>query len=92
MESGPARFTNMQAATGLTFVNREQGYFGDWHPAPRRQYVIILAGVMEIGIGDGTKRRFEAGDVMLADDLDGQGHTFRSAGDERLRFATVPVE
>ena len=92
MESGPARYTNMQAATGLTFVNREQGYFSDWHIAPRRQYVIVLAGVMEIGIGDGTKRRFEGGDVMLANDLSGQGHTFHSAGNEQLRFATVPVK
>ena len=92
MESGPARYSNAQSATGLAFLTRDKGHFSDWHPAPRRQYVIILAGIMEIGIGDGTSKRFGAGDVMLAEDTSGRGHTFRAAGDEDLRFATVPVD
>jgi len=45
---------------------------------------------MEIGIGDGTKRRFGPGDVVLADDLTGQGHTTHSLGVPRIS-ATVPV-
>ena len=50
----------------------------------------ILAGQMEIGIGDGTALRFGPGDVVLADDLTGQGHTTRSVGGPRIS-ATVPV-
>jgi quercetin dioxygenase-like cupin family protein len=46
-----------------------------WHPAPRRQWCITLSGSVEIGIGDGTKRTFRAGDVFLAEDLTGEGHT-----------------
>jgi quercetin dioxygenase-like cupin family protein len=45
-----------------------------WHPAPRRQWCITLAGTVEIGIGDGTKRIFGPGDVFLAEDETGQGH------------------
>ena len=45
---------------------------------------------MEIGIGDGTTRRFGPGDVVLADDLTGQGHATRSLGVPRIS-ATVPV-
>jgi hypothetical protein len=45
---------------------------------------------MEIGIGDGTKRRFGPGDVVLADDLTGRGHTTRSLGVSRIS-ATVAV-
>jgi len=45
---------------------------------------------MEIGIGDGTTRRFGPGDVVLADDLTGRGHTTRSVGGPRIS-ATVPV-
>ena len=45
---------------------------------------------MEIGIGDGTTRGFGRGDVVLADDLTGQGHTTRSLGVPRIS-ATVAV-
>ena len=43
----------------------------DFHPAPERQFVITLSGLAEIECGDGTKRRFGAGDIMLADDTTG---------------------
>ena len=66
------------------------GLLSDWHTAPRRQYIFILEGQMEIGIGDGTTRRFGPGDVVLADDLTGQGHTTSSVGVPRIS-ATVPV-
>jgi hypothetical protein len=59
-------------------------------PRPDGNTFFILAGQMEIGIGDGTKRRFGPGDVVLADDLTGQGHTTRSLGVPRIS-ATVPV-
>jgi hypothetical protein len=46
-----------------------------WHNAPRRQWCITLAGSVEIGIGDGGKKTFRPGDVFLAEDVTGQGHT-----------------
>jgi len=46
-----------------------------WHNAPRRQWCITLSGTVEIGIGDGTKRTFGPGDVFLAEDETGEGHT-----------------
>ena len=46
-----------------------------WHTAPRRQWCITLSGSVEIGIGDGTVRTFGPGDVFLAQDVTGQGHT-----------------
>ena len=70
----------LQAGANLVFRCFPADYFSDWHTAPRRQYIFILAGQMEIGIGDGTTRRFGPGDVVLADDLTGQGHTTRSVG------------
>ena len=43
-----------RAVTSLTFTERDSGYFIDWHPAPRRQYVICIEGGIEIGLGDGS--------------------------------------
>ncbi len=81
----------LQAGANLAFRCFPADYFSDWHIAPRRQYIFILAGQMEIGIGDGTARRFGPGDVVLADDLTGQGHTTRSVGGGPRVSATVPV-
>ena len=80
------------AAAGAQIVFRRfpADYFSDWHCAPRRQYIIVLSGQMEIGIGDGTKRRFGPGDVLLADDLSGQGHTTASVGEPRIS-ATIAI-
>ena len=36
----------------------------DWHHAPRRQVVAVLAGALEIEVGDGSKRRFAPGDCF----------------------------
>ena len=80
----------LQAGANLVFRCFPADYWSDWHTAPRRQYIFILVGQMEIGIGDGTTRCFGPGDVVLADDLTGQGHTTRSLGVPRIS-ATVPV-
>src|SRR5947209_2168824 len=38
---------SLQPATGIAFRVAEPGHFIDWHGAPRRQYVITLAGEVE---------------------------------------------
>jgi quercetin dioxygenase-like cupin family protein len=67
--------TNLTAKT-LVFKNdMNRDDLRGWHTAPRRQWCITLSGSVEIGLGDGTKRTFVPGDVFLAEDLTGQGHT-----------------
>ena len=61
--------------TGLVLKNDSPTNLGDFHNAPRRQYCITLSGSAEIRVGDGTSRTFVAGDVFLAEDVAGQGHT-----------------
>ncbi len=57
----------------------------DYHVAPRRQFAIHLIGRTEIEVGDGTTRTFGPGDVLLADDLTGQGHISRQIDGPRLQ-------
>lgn len=80
----------LKDGTRLIFRRFPADYFSDWHNAPRRQYIIILSGKMEIGIGDGTQRQFGPGDIVLADDMSGQGHTTRSVGEPRVSV-TIPL-
>ncbi len=83
--------TSLQAARGIFFRRTEPGYFHDWHNAPRRQFVINLAGEVEFGLGDGTAHRFGPGDVTLAEDLTGQGHTSRVVGNQPRLAAYIPL-
>ena len=62
----------------------------DFHNAPRRQFVITVAGRAEMECGDGSTRQFGPGDVFLADDLTGQGHITRTIELPR-RSVVVPV-
>ena len=62
----------IQAGADIVFRRFPADYLSDWHTAPRRQYIFMLSGQMEIGIGDGTTRRCGPGDAVLADDLTGQ--------------------
>ncbi len=83
--------TTPQAAAHIVFGQMPVGTFIDWHPAPRRQYVIILAGQLEIGLGDGALRRFGPGDARLVEDTTGRGHTTRVVGSEPVLTAVIPL-
>jgi uncharacterized cupin superfamily protein len=83
--------TRLQAAEGILFTRQRPGNLSDWHTAPRRQYVIGIAGEVEIVTGDGTSMRFKPGDVLLAEDLTGRGHTTRVVGDSIRVSAMVPL-
>lgn len=77
--------------TGLMMLCPPPGAFVDWHPAPRRQYNLMLSGTVEVEVSDGTRRRFGAGNVLLVEDTTGQGHRTRVLSNERACFAAVPV-
>jgi len=79
------------ATTQISFRESPAGNFQDWHPAPRRQFVIILSGQLEIGLGDGSKHVFGPGDARLVEDTTGKGHTTRVVGGEPVLTATVPL-
>lgn len=46
----------------------------------------------EIETGDGTKKRFGPGDIMLADDLTGRGHITRAVGNKPRLYAQIPLK
>lgn len=83
------RMSALVKAAGIIF--REPAGAGptdflDFHPAPRRQFVIHLAGRVEIETGGGERRQFGVGDILLADDTTGQGHVSRGVEGPRLQI------
>src|SRR5207249_12220254 len=63
-----------------------------WHHAPGRYAVFTLSGAVDIEIGDGTVRRLRTGDILIAEDLTGQGHATREVGPESRVSVFVPLE
>ena len=85
-------WTTLHNAKAVVFRASEPGRFSDWHVAPRRQYIITLSGQAEIGLADGTIHRLGPGDVNLAEDLTGHGHTTRVVGDLPRVTATIHLD
>jgi uncharacterized cupin superfamily protein len=79
-------------ATGLIFRETPPDYNFGWHHAPQRQYVVMLSGNVEIEIGDGTKRLFQAGDIILAEDTTGRGHQSRSLDDQPRKSLFITLD
>lgn len=79
----------------LNFRHRmsEPCYFSDWHLAGDPTLILIRAGILRIGLQDGSYRDFAAGDVFIAqDNLSSEihfdtsihGHRARVIGDQPL--------
>ena len=78
--------------TKIRFGSRPPGVLQDWHPAPQRQFVIILSGQLEIGFEDGSKKVFGPGDARLVEDITGKGHTTVAIGNEPCITATIGLK
>lgn len=88
-------FSKMSArlpATGIIFRETSADYDLDWHPAPRRQYIINLDGGVRITASDGQVREIGAGEVILVEDVRGKGHLSKSIGGKMRRSIFVPIE
>ena len=57
-----------------------EGLNQDWHPASRRQLVIVLSGTVEVEASGGTKHRWSNGEMFLADDVGSRGYRTRTIG------------
>jgi hypothetical protein len=70
-------------AKSVIFRETRADYDLGWHPAPRRQFVIMLSGGrVELEVGSGEKRVLGPGDVLLAEDTTGRGHKSRALDPE----------
>ena len=63
-----------------------------WHHAPGRYAVFTLSGAVDIEIGEGSVHRLGPGDILIAEDLTGQGHATREVGPEPRVSIFVPLQ
>ena len=80
------------AATGVVFVTtppevRETKA----HPAPRRQFTVVLGGQAEIVTTDGNRQTFTPGMFAMFEDVDGLGHITNVVGPTPLTIMSVSI-
>jgi hypothetical protein len=63
-----SRLSPLMPATGCQLRESPVGFRSAFHCTPRPQWVFILRGEMEIGLQDGSSRRFPAGAHFFAAD------------------------
>lgn len=80
-----------QPAAAYAFLSVPIGYFGDWHPSPKRQWVFFISGQMEFEVSDGARFLGVPGSRVLLEDTTGRGHRSRVIGSEAAVMAAVQL-
>lgn len=75
--------------TDAEFGISQPGAFIDWHGVTTPRILMVMSGLLEVGLGDGTKHILKAGDAVLVMDMTGRGHTSRFIGTEPVRVFTL---
>lgn len=91
-ESPSGKLSNRLPATGIIFRQVPTTYDLDWHPAPRRQYIINLDAGVQITASDGESRTIGAGEVILVEDTTGKGHLSKAVDEHVCHCIFVPIE
>ena len=87
----PVNLSPFSPATQYGFLVGPPGWYGDWHPTPRRQIIFYLAGDIEAETSDGEVRRFGPGSITLVEDTTGRGHRSRNVGAGDVVLAVVQL-
>jgi hypothetical protein len=91
-ETRAGKLSKRLPATGIIFRQVPPTYDLDWHPAPRRQYIINLDAGVQITASDGESRIIGAGEVILVEDTTGKGHLSKAVNSTLRHCIFVPVE
>jgi quercetin dioxygenase-like cupin family protein len=83
--------SQMLPVTGAELHRQPPNTFVDWHPGPRRQYVITLSGRGEIEVAGGKKIPLGPGQINLIEDTTGKGHITKGVGTEDRVTLWLPL-
>ena len=80
------------AAASIAFQETAPGGAFAWHRAPVRQLVITLSGTLDFQTREGEHFTLRPGDILLAEDTCGSGHSWRLTDGSPWRRAYVVLE
>ena len=91
-DMGYGQLSERFPAMGIIFRKTSGDYDLDWHPAPRRQYIINLDAAVQVTASDGEVRVINAGEVFLVEDTSGKGHLSRAVNGMTRHSIFIPLE
>ena len=91
-EGNFSKYSARLPASGIIFRETSGDYDLDWHPAPRRQYIINLDAGVQITASDGEIRTIGAGEVLLVEDVTGKGHLSKAVSGKMRHSIFVPID
>jgi hypothetical protein len=77
-------------AKELVFGSAPEGE-ESWHNTPKRMFIVVLSGVMQIQASCGQVRNFAAGEFLLVEDFKGRGHITRGLKGAPVRYMTIEL-
>ena len=94
-----SKLSNRLPATGMIFRETQAEHDIDWHPAPRRQYIINLDAGVKLTASDGESRVIGVGEVILVEDTVilvedtiGKGHLSQHVEGKIRHSIFVPID
>ncbi len=91
-ETPSGKMSRRLPASGVIFRKVPPTYDLDWHPAPRRQYIVNLDAGVQITASDGESRIIGAGEVLLVEDTTGKGHLSKAVGEQIRHCIFIPID
>jgi quercetin dioxygenase-like cupin family protein len=76
----------------ISFAETQAGQLLDWHNAPTKQFVITLRGTLDFWNKLDEHFVITPGDILLAEDVTGSGHSWKLIGDDPWRRVYVILE
>jgi quercetin dioxygenase-like cupin family protein len=80
------------AVATVAFQETASGGAFAWHTAPVRQLVITLSGTLDFQTRDGEHFLLHPGNILLAEDTVGSGHSWKLTDDSSWRRAYVVLQ
>lgn len=87
----PIHTSDLIPSNSYGFLSVLPGWESEWHPTPKRQFIIYLSGIIEAEVSDGEIRQFGPGSITLVEDTHGKGHKSKAIGDDRIVLAVIQL-
>jgi hypothetical protein len=91
-DAPPVLVGSVPATAAAVYVRgmSDSGPHPIFHPAPRKQWVVVLTGAIEVEVTDGPRRTFGPGDLIHAEDTDSTSP--RGPGTGRSKHFSCPAK
>jgi quercetin dioxygenase-like cupin family protein len=84
----PVDVSDPISATAFMIIRLPKGWTDPAHPAPARQFMMVMQGTAEVTAG-GERRLLKSGDILLAEDTAGVGHATTVLEDSVLAVVRI---